>query len=133
MPSKTKQRKEQKPVKKLYQLAALKKGDLVMVIAGGHSTKRPNKGKVGKILRFAGAEGDRVVVEGINMVTRHLRQTRPEDKAGKVQREGSIHISNVMFYAEKIKQPVRLKTKVLSDGKKVRGYNDPSTKEFVQI
>lgn len=133
MPSKTKQRRDEKPVKKLYQLVALKKGDLVMVIAGGHEKKRPNKGKIGKILRFTGTQGDRVVVEGINMITRHVRQTRPEEKAGKIQREGSIHISNVMFYAEKIKQPVRLKTKLLSDGKKVRGYSDPTTKEFVQI
>lgn len=133
MPSKTLHRKNEKPTKKLYQLVALKKGDQVMVIAGGHDKKRPNKGKIGKILRFAGTNGDRVVVEGVNFVTRHVRATRPEDKAGKIQREGSIHISNVMFYAEKIKQPVRLKSKLLADGKKVRGYLDPKTKEFVQV
>lgn len=111
----------------------VRKGDLVMVIAGGNKKKRPTKGKVGRVLRFAGENRDRVVVEGVNFITRHQRATGPNQPSGIVKREGSIHISNVMFYAEKISRPVRIKYSVLADGKKVRGYLDPSTKQFVQI
>lgn len=114
-------------------VTSLKKGDPVMVIAGGNKETRPNKGKVGKILRFVGKERTRVIVEGINLITRHERAKGPNSPAGKVQREGSIHISNVMYYVEKIKRPVRIKHKVLADGKKVRGYISPESKEFVQI
>jgi large subunit ribosomal protein L24 len=109
----------------------LRKGDLVMVIAGGNAKTRPNKGKTGKILRFVGDE--RVVVEGLNFVTRHQKPLGPNKPGGKIPREAPIHVSNVMFYAEKIKRPVRLKHKALADGRKVRGYVDPASKEFVQV
>jgi large subunit ribosomal protein L24 len=111
--------------------SSLRKGDTVMVISGGNKKKRPNKGKVGKILRFIG--DDRVVVEGVNVMVRHQRQTGPNKPSGKISREMSMHISNVMYYHEKAKKPVRLKVSVLADGKKVRGYLDKETKEFVQI
>ena len=110
---------------------SLKRGDLVMVISGGHKTKRPNKGKVGKILKFVGV--DRVVVEGVNLVTRHQRQTGPNQPGGKLQKEAALHVSNVMFYAEKLKRPVRIKHKVLADGKRVRGFMNPETKQFEEI
>ncbi|MCL4125266.1 UNVERIFIED_CONTAM: hypothetical protein GTU68_056326 [Idotea baltica] len=91
-----------------------------MVIAGGSDKKRDNKGKTGRILKFAGKKNDRAVVEGINFFTKHKRQTSPESPAAKVQVEGSIHISNLLYYVEKIKKPVRLKYSFLDDGKKVR-------------
>ncbi len=108
----------------------LKRGDTVMVIAGGNNQKRPNKGKTGKILRFV---GDRAVIEGLNFVSRHQRQSGPNKPSGKVPKEAPIHVSNLMFYAEKIQRPVRIKHKTLTDGTKVRGYLDPKSKEFVQI
>lgn len=111
----------------------LKKGDPVMVISGGNKKKRPTKGKVGKILRFVGTNRDRVIVEGVNLMIRHQRQTAPGKPHGKIQKEASIHVSNVMYYVEKLKKPVRIKHSVLSDGKKVRGYINPGTKDFVQI
>ena len=113
--------------------SSLKKGDMVMVIAGGHKKKRPNKGRVGKLLRFVGENEDRVIVEGVNVMIRHQRATGPNKPSGKISREMSIHISNVMYDADKAKKPVRLKSSTLGDGKKVRGYTDPKTKEFVQI
>lgn len=117
---------------------SLKKGDMVMVIAGGHSKKRPNKGMVGKIMKFEGDNRDRVIVEGVNMVTRHLRAQAANKPSGKIQKEASIHVSNVMYYAEKLKVPVRIRMKTLADGKKVRGYFNPESKgkknrEFIQI
>ena len=108
----------------------LKRGDTVMVIAGGNNQTRPNKGKTGKILRFV---GERAIVEGLNFVSRHQRQSGPNKPSGKVPKEAPIHVSNLMFYAEKLKRPVRIKHKTLSDGTKVRGYLDPKSKEFVQI
>lgn len=110
---------------------SLKKGDTVMVISGGNGQSRANKGKTGKILRFVG--DDRVVVEGLNFVTRHRRAAGPNKPGGKVPHEAPIHVSNVMFYAEKLKKPVRIKHQTLSDGRKVRGFLDPKSKEFVQI
>ena len=111
----------------------LKKGDLVMVIGGGNRKKRPIQGQVGRIIGFRGKEHDRVLVEGVNLMTRHKRQTAPGKSSGKVQKEGSIHVSKVRYYAEKLKKPVRLRSQFLADGAKVRGYRDPASKEFVQI
>lgn len=109
----------------------LKVGDIVMVIAGGNNKKRENKGKTGKLVRFVGV--DRVVVEGLNMVTRHRKAQGPDKLGGKTPMESPIHISNVMYYAEKVKAPVKVVFQKLTDGKKVRGYSDPKSGQFVQI
>jgi len=111
----------------------LKKGDLVIVVAGGNKHKRPIKGQVAKIKEIVGTHGDRVVLEGLNLFTKNTKAQGPGEPGGKIQVERSMHISNVSFYAEKLKKPVRLVKNVLADGKKVRGYRDPSTKEFVQV
>ena len=113
--------------------SALRRGDTVMVIAGGNKKKRVLKGQTGKIVRFTGSKMDRVIVEGLNMITRHQRAAGPDKPAGKVEKEGSIHISNLMYYLEKAKKPVRLQHSFLADGKKVRGYKDPGSGDFVQI
>ncbi len=118
-------------------MTSLRRGDVVMVIAGGNKTKRPLKGKVGKILRFVGRDKNRAIVEGLNLVVRHQRAKGPGTTAGRIQKEAPIHVSRLMYYVEKLKQPVRLCNRVLGadskDKKKVRGYVDPSTREFVQI
>lgn len=104
-------------------------GDTVIVVSGGNKKKRPLKGKTGKILSFD--DKNRVVVEGLNHSTRHQRAKTANETGGKVQKESGIHISNLAYYSEKKKGPVKLEVKVLKDGKKVRGYLDG--KEFVQI
>ncbi|MCB0330172.1 MAG: 50S ribosomal protein L24 [Bdellovibrionales bacterium] len=109
----------------------LKKGDQVMVIAGGNKKKRPNKGQVGRILGFQGE--DRVIVEGLNLMTKHKRASKPGEQSEKIQKPAGIHLSNVMYYAEKVKKPVRLKARFLEDGRKVRGYVNPENGEFEQI
>ncbi len=111
----------------------LRKGDLVMVISGGNKNKRPIKGQVAKIKAFVGDKKQRVILEGINLIVKHKRATTPGEAGGKIQVESSIHISNVMFYVEKIKRPVRLVSNTLADGTRVRGYKDPESKAFVQI
>ncbi len=112
---------------------SLKKGDLVMVIAGGNKNQRAIKGQVAKIKAIVGDRNDRVVLEGLNLYTKHKKALAPGQEGGKVQVERPMHISNVMYYVEKIKKPVRLVKSQLADGKRVRGYKDPSTKKFVQI
>jgi large subunit ribosomal protein L24 len=89
----------------------IKKGDTVVVITG------KDKGKKGKVLK-AMPKQDRVIVEGINIQTKHQKQTRTAQSEIKHQ-EGSIHISNVMFYDAKTKAPTRVGYKI-ENGKKVR-------------
>lgn len=94
----------------MAQPAHVRKGDLVIVIAGSH------KGKKGKILRVV---GDRVVVEKVAMIKRHTRATQKNPQGGIVDKEGTIHISNVQLFDEKTNKGTR--TKISQDGdKKIR-------------
>ena len=70
----------------------VRKGDLVVVIAGAY------KGKRGKILRVV---GDRVIVEKVAMIKRHTKASQKNPQGGIVDKEGTIHISNVALYDEK--------------------------------
>jgi len=91
-------------------MAHVRNGDLVVVTSGA------NKGKRGKILRVI---GDRVVVEKVAMIKRHSKATQANPQGGIVDKEGSIHISNVALYDESSNKATR--TKTVTDGdKKVR-------------
>jgi large subunit ribosomal protein L24 len=91
----------------------IRRGDTVLVIAG------KDKGKSGRVERDFPSE-NRVLVEGINMVTRHVR-ARPEVRqAGRIQQESPIHVSNVMLMCNKCSKPTRAKVNYLEDGRKVR-------------
>ena len=114
-------------------VTSLRVGDPVMVLAGGNEAKGKGlKGKTGKISRFL-PKRSRVIVEGLKMIKRHRRALSPTDPAGIIDKEGSIHISKVMFYSEELSRPVRLTSKSLADGRKVRGFKHPKTGEFEQI
>ncbi len=91
----------------------IKKGDTVVVIAGKY------KGKKGKVLEVLPKQ-DRVIVEGVNMLTKHQKPTSQMQQGGILHQEGPIHISNVMYYDESEKKCVRVGYKFLEDGKKVR-------------
>ncbi|MBI4632874.1 MAG: 50S ribosomal protein L24 [Deltaproteobacteria bacterium] len=101
----------------------LKKGDMVKVIAGRE------KEKTGKILKTI-AERDRVVVEKINLVKRH-RKPDAKGKGGIVEKESSLHVSNVMLLCGKCNTGVRIGYKMLDDGKKVRVCN--KCKEILDV
>jgi large subunit ribosomal protein L24 len=92
----------------------IRKGDQVIVIAG------KNKGQRGDVLRV---EGDRVFVSNVNLIKRH---TKPNPQAGQaggiVEREASIHISNVMLFNPATNKGERVGAKLLADGRKVRVY-----------
>ena len=67
----------------------IKSGDQVMVIAGA------DKGKSGKVLRVL-TNKDRVIVEGINRVWKHVRPSQRSPQGGRIQKDAPIHLSNVM-------------------------------------
>ncbi|HQH25943.1 MAG TPA: 50S ribosomal protein L24 [Oligoflexia bacterium] len=114
-------------------VTALKVGDPVMVLCGGNKKKgKILKSQTGKVLRIL-PKRSRVVVEGLNIIKRHKKAMTSRDSAGILEKEGSVHISNVMYYREELKRPVRIKMKLLDDGRKVRGFINPQTKKFEQI
>ena len=91
----------------------LKKGDNVIVIAG------KDKGKAGKIL-VVDRKKNRVIVEGVNMVTRHQKARGQGMPGGIIHKEAPIDASNVMLLCSKCNKPTRIAYKVLEDGTKVR-------------
>ncbi|MBW6420275.1 50S ribosomal protein L24 [Rhizobium sp. XQZ8] len=88
----------------------IKKGDNVVVLAG------KDKGRTGEVLQVMPKE-DRAFVRGINMVKRHQRQSQTQE-AGIINKEASIHLSNIAIVAKDGK-PTRVGFSVV-DGKKVR-------------
>jgi large subunit ribosomal protein L24 len=86
----------------------VRKGDLVIVTSGAY------KGKKGKILRVV---GERVIVEKVAMIKRHTRPTQANQQGGIVEKEGSIHISNVALFDEKLGRGTRTKNVVEGDQK----------------
>ena len=94
-------------------IAHVRKGDTVIVVAG------KERGKKGKVLRVIPEKG-RVVVERINMIKKHQRPTQKIRQGGIIEREGAIHLSNVMLVDPTSGKPTRVGMKALSDGKKVR-------------
>ncbi|MDD7183890.1 50S ribosomal protein L24 [Peptostreptococcus porci] len=90
----------------------VKKGDTVVVIAG------KDKGKKGLVLSVD-AKKDRVLVEGINVVTKHNKPSQTNPQGGITTKEAPIHISNVMPFDPEAGKGVRVRYEVV-DGKKVR-------------
>lgn len=100
----------------------IKKGDEVIVTTG------KDKGRTGKIVRVVDA--DRVIVEGINLVKKHQKPNPAKGVAGGiVEREASIHVSNVSLFNPVTKKADRVGIRTLEDGRKVRFFK--STNEVV--
>ena len=91
----------------------VKKGDTVVVISG------KDKGKKGKVLQAMPKE-TRVIVEGVNMMTKHQKPSQQMQQGGIIHREAPIHVSNVMIFDKKANQGVRIGYKLLANGEKVR-------------
>ena len=94
----------------------IKKGDLVQVITGAKQDRGGDRGKQGKVLSVD-FQKNRVIVEGVNMVTRHnkIGQTEKGAKTGGIETmEAGIHISNVALVDPSTKKPTRMGSKVES-------------------
>lgn len=110
----------------------VKRGDTVMLIAGPKKDgkyepelkKRLDernawKGQIGKVLQVFPQEG-KIIVEGMNMVTRNTKARGAMTQGGQVRKEGKIFASKVMLYDSTAKKPTRVGHKTLENGKKVR-------------
>jgi len=93
-------------------MAHIKKDDNVIVISGR------DKGKKGKVLKVLPKE-ERALVQGVNVVKRHQRQTQRE-QGGIVSKEAPVHLSNIAHVDPKSGKATRIGFKILADGKKVR-------------
>ena len=92
---------------------AIKKQDTVQVVTG------KEKGKKGRVLSVMPSE-DRLIIEKINVIKRHMKPSRKYSQGGIVEKEAPIHISNVMLVCPKCDKTTRIATIVLEGGRKVR-------------
>jgi large subunit ribosomal protein L24 len=93
-------------------MSNIRKGDKVVVISGS------DKGKKGSVLKMFPGE-NRALVQGVNMVKRHQRQTQRQ-QAGIVTKEAPIHLSNIAHADPKTGKATRIGFKTLGDGRRVR-------------
>ena len=91
----------------------LKVGDKVIVIAG------KDKGKEGKIIKTL-KDANKVIVEGINIVTKHVKPSAQNETGGIIKIEAPIHASNVMILDPKTKSRTRIAHEIDENGKKHR-------------
>jgi large subunit ribosomal protein L24 len=93
--------------------AKIRKGDLVLVIAG------KDKGKTGKVTKVL-PKNNRVIVEGVNIVKRHMRARSQTQPSGIIEMAAPIHISNVMLICPNCGEPTRVGFKITETGDKLR-------------
>lgn len=86
------------------------KNDNVMIIAGN------DKGKSGKVLKVFPSKS-RIIVEGINIRKRHTKPNQKNPQGGILEKEASIHVSNVLLIDPKSNEPTRLGTQIILDEK----------------
>lgn len=91
----------------------IRKGDLVRVISGRE------KGKEGNVLSVF-PEKQAVFVEGLNLFMRATKASQGNPKGGLIEREGRLHLSNVMLFCASCQKSTRIGAKILPDGKKLR-------------
>ena len=91
----------------------IRKNDVVTVITG------EEKGKTGKILSVDTVSG-RVIVEGVNFIWKHLRRSQQHPHGARIQKEASLHASNVRVVCQSCNKPTRPVMKRLEDGDRVR-------------
>jgi large subunit ribosomal protein L24 len=89
------------------------KNDNVKVLTGKY------RGKVGKVLKVFPKQ-NRVIVEGVNIIKRHTKPSQKNQQGGIIEKEASIHVSNLMVIDPKTSEPTRVAFKNIEDGTKVR-------------
>jgi large subunit ribosomal protein L24 len=93
--------------------SVVRKGDTVVVIAG------KDRGKSGKVLSVR-LQDRKVTVEKINLIKRHTKPNQQNRQGGILEREAPIHLSNIMVYCATCQKPVRVGSKTMPDGSRVR-------------
>jgi large subunit ribosomal protein L24 len=93
--------------------ARIKKGDKVVVISGSDKDKR------GEVLSVS-PKAERAVVQGVNIAKRHTKAQGMGQPGGIVEKEATIHLSNLMLIDPKTDKPTRVGYRTLDDGRKVR-------------
>ncbi len=83
-------------------LQRIRRGDVVIVISGAHA------GKQGKVLQVVPSRG-KVLVEGVNMVKKHLRRTQDNPQGGIAEKEAYLPVSKVMLYCPQCKKGVKVR------------------------
>lgn len=91
----------------------LRKNDNVEVVAG------KEKGKRGRIIAVMSVK-ERILVESLNLVKKHMRPTAQSKEGGILEKEGPLHISNVMLVCPKCDKATRIGSSILDGGRKVR-------------
>jgi len=99
----------------------IKTGDTVVLLTGKYEEKKDKNGKLitHKVIAVSPKE-DKVIVEGVNMVHKHVKPRRQGETGGIVDTEGAIYACKVALYCSKCEKGVRVKTVVKEDGSKVR-------------
>jgi len=92
---------------------AIKKNDTVLVISGD------SKGKRGRVLSIESSK-NRLVIESINMVKKHMKPSKKYQQGGIIEREAPVSLSNVMLLCTKCDKPTRIGNTILENGKKIR-------------
>ena len=91
----------------------IKKSDQVKVMSGN------DRGKEGKVLKVF-PDTNRIIVEKVNLVKRHTKASRDVPQGGIIEKEGPIHVSNVMLVCPNTGKPTRIGKDILSDGSRAR-------------
>jgi large subunit ribosomal protein L24 len=106
----------------------IKKNDMVMIVSGN------DRGKTGKVLKVF-PKINRVIVEGINIRKRHTKANQKNPQGGILEKEGSIHASNVMILDPKTNEPTRIGSQIILDektGKRKTARVAKSSGEMIQ-
>jgi large subunit ribosomal protein L24 len=91
----------------------LRKNDMVMIVSGD------SRGQTGKIIKVLHKK-NRAVIEGKNLVKRHTKPNRKVQQGGIIEKEASIHLSNLMLLCPKTGKATRVGMKVIDSGKKAK-------------
>lgn len=91
----------------------IKKGDTVTVLTG------KNKGKGGRVLSVLPSKTG-ILIEGLNMVKRHMKPNKKYKQGGIIEKESPVHIAKIMLVCPKCSKPTKIGSIVLDDGKKFR-------------
>jgi len=95
----------------------IKTGDTVIVISGADANRKEQA--IGKVIGVSPKEG-KCIVEGVHVVSKHVRPRRQGDPGGIIKTEGAIYASKVQLYCPKCQKGCRVKTIVNENGEKIR-------------